>query len=118
MAVWVGYPNEFKSMVTEFAGQPVAGGTYPAAIFHSFIATDLVNNPPKPEETPTPVAPEPGATTTPTTPAPTATAAPDTGGTEPPPTEPEPTQTPAPTAPPETTPAPGGDQAPPATGQD
>jgi penicillin-binding protein 1A len=114
VAVWVGYPNEFKSMETEFAGQPVAGGTYPASIFRTFIETDLRNNPPKPEETPTPTAPAPGATAAPTTPAPTATAAPDTGGTAPEPT-PAPTEAPAPeptTAPPETTPAPGGDQAP------
>ena len=115
VAVWVGYPNEFKSMETEFAGQPVAGGTYPASIFHSFIETDLRNNPPKPEETPTPTAPEAGATAVPTTPAPTATAAPDTGGTAPEPT-PAPTEAPpAPTAaPPEAaTPQPGGDEAPP-----
>ena len=37
VAVWVGYPNEFKSMETEYEGQPVAGGTYPAAIFQTFI---------------------------------------------------------------------------------
>src|SRR3954466_7040876 len=57
VAVWVGYPDEFKSMETEFNGQPVAGGTYPAAIFRTFIEGDLRNNPPKPEETPTPIAP-------------------------------------------------------------
>jgi penicillin-binding protein 1A len=109
VAVWVGYPNEFKSMETEYNGQPVAGGTYPAAIFRSFIEADLRNNPPKPEETPTPTAPDAGATAVP----PAATAAPDTGGTEAAPTEtPAPTQTPAPTAPPATTPAPGGDAAP------
>ena len=114
VAVWVGYPNEFKSMETEFAGQPVAGGTYPASIFRTFIEAELRIHPPKPEETPVPTAPEPGATVAPTTPAPTATAAPDTGGTAPPPTEPEPepTTAPVPTAPPESTPAPGGDQAP------
>jgi penicillin-binding protein 1A len=109
VAVWVGYPNEFKSMETEFAGQPVAGGTYPASIFHSFIATDLANNPPKPEETPTPTAPVPGATTAP---APTATAPPTDTAPEP---TPAPTEAPAPeptTAPPATTPDPGGDQAP------
>jgi penicillin-binding protein 1A len=116
VAVWVGYPNEFKSMETEYNGQPVAGGTYPAAIFSSFIAADLRNNPPKPEETPVPVAPEPGATTAP---APTATAPPTTD-TAPEPT-PVPTEAPAPTptVAPTTTPAPGGDQAPPGTnGQD
>ena len=29
VAVWVGYPDEFKPMKTEFQGEPVAGGTYP-----------------------------------------------------------------------------------------
>ena len=37
VAVWVGYPNAFKPMETEFAGQPVAGGTYPASIFRTFV---------------------------------------------------------------------------------
>jgi penicillin-binding protein 1A len=116
VAVWVGYPNEFKSMETEFNGQPVAGGTYPAAIFRSFIEADLRNNPPKPEETPTPTAPDPGATTEP---APAPTTAPPTGGTE---AEPAPAPTeapaPAPTTTPAPGPAPGGDEAPDATGQD
>ena len=31
VAVWVGYPNELRPMLTEFHGQPVAGGTLPAA---------------------------------------------------------------------------------------
>jgi len=79
VAVWVGYPNEFKSMETEFNGQPVAGGTYPAAIFRTFIEGDLRNNPPKPEETPTPTATIPGATSTPP---PAATTAPPSGGTD------------------------------------
>ena len=30
VAVWVGYPDEFKPMETEFQGEPVAGGTFPA----------------------------------------------------------------------------------------
>jgi len=109
VAVWVGYPNEFKSMETEFAGQPVAGGTYPASIFRTFIEADLRIHPPKPEETPTPEAPAPDATTAP---APTATTAPP-ADTAPEPT-PAPTEAPAPapTTAPETTPAPGGDEAP------
>jgi penicillin-binding protein 1A len=37
VAVWVGYPNKLRSMETEFAGQPVSGGTYPAEIFHDFL---------------------------------------------------------------------------------
>src|SRR5256885_9506490 len=31
------YPNKLRSMETEFAGQPVSGGTYPAEIFHDFL---------------------------------------------------------------------------------
>ena len=30
VAVWVGYPKKFQPMKTEFQGQPVAGGTFPA----------------------------------------------------------------------------------------
>ena len=30
VAVWVGYPDELKPMLTEFGGSPVAGGTLPA----------------------------------------------------------------------------------------
>ncbi|HVP02540.1 MAG TPA: transglycosylase domain-containing protein [Solirubrobacteraceae bacterium] len=37
IAVWVGYPNSNKPMLTEFGGQPVAGGTYPAQIWHDFV---------------------------------------------------------------------------------
>jgi penicillin-binding protein 1A len=112
VAVWVGYPNEFKSMETEFNGEPVAGGTFPAAIFRTFMQSALSIHPPKEPEadaTATPAAPVTG-----TTPAPTAppTTAPDTGGAAPPATTPAPAQTPAPTAPPATTPAPGGDEAP------
>ena len=37
VAVWVGYPDEFKPMKTEFQGDPVAGGTYPAGIWKTFM---------------------------------------------------------------------------------
>jgi penicillin-binding protein 1A len=37
VAVWVGYPNKLVPMLTEFGGQPVAGGTYPALIWHNFM---------------------------------------------------------------------------------
>jgi penicillin-binding protein 1A len=37
VAVWVGYPDRFKPMETEFQGDPVAGGTYPAGIFKTFV---------------------------------------------------------------------------------
>ncbi len=37
VAVWVGYPNGLKPMLTEYRGEPVAGGTYPAQIWHDFM---------------------------------------------------------------------------------
>ena len=39
VAVWVGYPEGAKPMETEYHGQPVAGGTYPAEIWHDFMLT-------------------------------------------------------------------------------
>ncbi|MEJ7798491.1 MAG: transglycosylase domain-containing protein [Solirubrobacteraceae bacterium] len=36
IAVWVGYPNGLKPMLTEFRGAPVTGGTFPAHIWHDF----------------------------------------------------------------------------------
>ena len=37
VAVWVGYPNSGKPMLTDFNGGPVEGGTYPAIIWHDFV---------------------------------------------------------------------------------
>jgi penicillin-binding protein 1A len=37
VAVWVGYADKVQSMETEHAGSPVAGGTFPAEIFHDFL---------------------------------------------------------------------------------
>ncbi len=37
VAVWVGYPNNLTPMLTEFEGEAVAGGTYPALIWKSFM---------------------------------------------------------------------------------
>lgn len=42
IAVWVGYPNSNRPMLTEYGGHPVAGGTYPAAIWQG-IATAARN---------------------------------------------------------------------------
>jgi penicillin-binding protein 1A len=43
VAVWVGYADKLKPMLTEFAGQPVEGGTYPALIWHDFmVAADSI----------------------------------------------------------------------------
>jgi penicillin-binding protein 1A len=41
VAVWVGYPNTLKPMLTEFHGRPVVGGTYPALIWKSFVESAL-----------------------------------------------------------------------------
>jgi penicillin-binding protein 1A len=41
VAVWVGYPNGLRPMRTEYRGQPVAGGTYPAQIWHDFMLAVL-----------------------------------------------------------------------------
>jgi penicillin-binding protein 1A len=40
-AVWVGYPTRLRPMLTEFNGEPVAGGTYPALIWKSFMERAL-----------------------------------------------------------------------------
>jgi penicillin-binding protein 1A len=37
VAVWVGYPDALKPMLTEFGGEPVAGGTLPAMIWKAFM---------------------------------------------------------------------------------
>jgi penicillin-binding protein 1A len=37
IAVWVGYPNNLKPMLTEFRGSAVTGGTFPAMIWHDFV---------------------------------------------------------------------------------
>jgi penicillin-binding protein 1A len=41
VAIWVGYPEGLKPMKTEYRGKPVAGGTYPAEIFHDFMTSIL-----------------------------------------------------------------------------
>ena len=113
IAVWVGYPNEFKSMETEFNGEPVAGGTFPAGIFKTFVESALRIYPPKEdeEETDSLVPTEPA-------PAPEATAAPETApAPEPAPEEPAPAPAEPAPAPEEAAPAPqgGGEAAPPPT---
>ncbi len=40
-AVWVGYPKGLRPMLTEFHGGPVAGGTFPAEIWKSFMEPAL-----------------------------------------------------------------------------
>ena len=40
-AVWVGYPRELRPMLTEYDGDPVAGGTFPAEIWKAFMEDAL-----------------------------------------------------------------------------
>jgi penicillin-binding protein 1A len=39
MAVWVGYPDRLVPMETDYNGQPVMGGTYPADIWHDVMTS-------------------------------------------------------------------------------
>jgi penicillin-binding protein 1A len=41
VAVWVGYANELIPMLTEYEDDPVAGGTFPALIWKTFIEEAL-----------------------------------------------------------------------------
>jgi penicillin-binding protein 1A len=124
VAVWVGFPDKFKPMETEFNGEPVAGGTIPAEIFSTFMQAVL---PKKVDVAPTtPVPSTTGPSTT--TPAPQATPAPGDGGTTAPAPAPAPATPPAPAPESQTQPAPpaaggdgtggagGGATAPPGTG--
>jgi penicillin-binding protein 1A len=54
VAVWVGYPKELRPMLTEFDGQEVAGGTWPALIWKSFMQKALKKLDAEPESFPSP----------------------------------------------------------------
>ncbi len=54
VAVWVGYPNRLIPMETEFKGDPVAGGTFPALIWRSFAKRALAHLDEAPESFPYP----------------------------------------------------------------
>jgi penicillin-binding protein 1A len=41
VAVWVGYPDKLVPMLTDFNGNPVMGGTFPALIWHDFMTSAL-----------------------------------------------------------------------------
>ena len=43
VAVWVGYPATLRPMLTEYNGDAVAGGTFPAEIFKTFVERALVD---------------------------------------------------------------------------
>jgi penicillin-binding protein 1A len=76
VAVWVGYPNGLKPMLTEFGGKPVEGGTFPALIWHDFMqaAIKVYDDRDARERARLGLAPKPGTTTTTT---PGATTGPD-----------------------------------------
>jgi penicillin-binding protein 1A len=46
-AVWVGYPNKLKPMLTEYHGEAVAGGTFPAEIWRVFTQLALAGSAPE-----------------------------------------------------------------------
>jgi penicillin-binding protein 1A len=54
VAVWVGYPDGLRPMLTEFGGEPVAGGTLPALIWKQFMKPALKeqNSAPEPFASP------------------------------------------------------------------
>ena len=114
VAVWVGYATKLKQMKTEYGGSPVAGGTYPAEIWHDFM-TDWIEirderkpgpKEPPPSTVPTtpPTTPGAPAPTTPTLPPVQSTPQPSTPQ-QPPPQQPAP-QAPQPAVPQPQTPAP------------
>jgi penicillin-binding protein 1A len=123
VAVWVGYPDKVRPMRPpnfSFNGEPVAGGTYPAVIWGSFVqkalAIDALRNPPEePEPTATPVpAPVESAPAAPA-PAPAApapTPAAPAPAPEPPPPTPVPAAPPPEQAPPPAPPPPAGGASP------
>jgi len=45
-AVWVGYPNSLRPMLTDYHGRAVAGGTFPAEIWRAFTEAALAHTPP------------------------------------------------------------------------
>ncbi|MET0760895.1 MAG: transglycosylase domain-containing protein, partial [Thermoleophilaceae bacterium] len=130
VAIWVGYADRLQPMEYEYAGSPVAGGTYPAQIFHDFMTSWLElreereaasgKDEDEDESTlpATPVTPAPAPSVEAPAPADTTEEAPppeeDTGATpapEAPPQqapEPAPAPTPAPAPAPAPTPPPTG----------
>ena len=76
VAVWVGYPKKFQPMKTEFQGQPVAGGTFPAGIWKTFMQAVIKIDPPPELKEKDPEDVAPGATAVPGAAATVAPAAP------------------------------------------
>ena len=51
-AVWVGYPNTLRPMLSEYHGKAVAGGTFPALIWKSFMERALAYRQNAPQDFP------------------------------------------------------------------
>ncbi len=56
-AVWVGYPDSLRPMLSEYHGRSVAGGTYPALIWKAFMEKALPYRKLTPTPFPTPSVP-------------------------------------------------------------
>jgi hypothetical protein len=59
VSVWVGYPNKLRPMTTQFQGGPVAGGTFPALIFKTFMEQALPYLNAQPQSFASPLFPAP-----------------------------------------------------------
>jgi membrane peptidoglycan carboxypeptidase len=57
VAVWVGYPKGLRPMLTEYHGDPVAGGTFPAEIWKTFMRAALDSKQAAPMTFPAPSIP-------------------------------------------------------------
>jgi penicillin-binding protein 1A len=53
-AVWVGYPNGLRPMLSEYHGRAVAGGTFPAQIWKTFMESALSAVRAQPQSFPSP----------------------------------------------------------------
>jgi penicillin-binding protein 1A len=92
VAIWVGYADKTQPMEYEHAGSPVAGGTFPAEIFHDFMTSWLdlrqarrlerAANKQREDGTSTDVAPAVPVSPTDVPPATTTPSEPSTGGTD------------------------------------
>jgi penicillin-binding protein 1A len=127
VAVWVGYPQGARPMETEYRGEPVAGGTFPAEIWHDFMvksneirdARSNKDDEPDEEQPPGSLPPAPvqpaaseddgkSKEPAPKSKKPPSKAAPQQQAPEPEPAEPAPAPEPAPTPTPAPTPPSGG----------
>jgi penicillin-binding protein 1A len=119
--VWVGYADKVQPMETEYAGNPVAGGTWPASIWQSFMSQAIAIRDAREAEEAAEDDEDSETSPVPVTPAPAPAPAPEDGGGEsapaPAPEQPapqnnDPAPAPAPEEPP-SQPAPPQEPAPP-----